>query len=42
VSYPFVEPSQLPDRTYELQVEASDLAGNVGSRAQPFTIANNV
>ena len=32
----------LSDGAYELEVEASDLAGNTGSRSQPLTIANNV
>jgi len=32
----------LPDGNYELQVEASDLAGNTGSLARQFTLANNV
>ena len=30
----------LPDGPYVLEVEASDLAGNVGSRALQFTLAN--
>jgi hypothetical protein len=34
--------AQLPDGNYELQVEASDLAGNTGSLAQAFTLANQV
>jgi hypothetical protein len=34
--------TQLPDGNYELQVEATDLAGNTGSLARPFTLANNV
>jgi hypothetical protein len=34
--------TSLPDGNYELQVEASDLAGNTGSRTQAFTIANEV
>jgi hypothetical protein len=32
----------LPDGNYELQIEASDLAGNSGARAQAFTVANEV
>lgn len=32
----------LPDGPYRLEVEASDLAGNVGSRALQFTLANNL
>ena len=32
----------LPDGNYELEVEASDLAGNTGSLTQAFTIANEV
>jgi hypothetical protein len=32
----------LPDGNYVLEVEASDLAGNTGSRARAFTLANNV
>jgi peptidase M23-like protein len=32
----------LPDGSYELEVEASDLAGNTGSLTQAFTIANEV
>jgi hypothetical protein len=31
-----------PDGVYELEVEASDVAGNSGSLTKPFTIANNV
>ena len=32
----------LADGNYELQVQAIDLAGNTGTRTQPFTVANNV
>ena len=32
----------LPDGSYRLEVEASDLAGNIGSLTKRFTIANNV
>jgi hypothetical protein len=32
--------STLPDGTYALEVEASDLAGNTGTKTQAFTIAN--
>jgi hypothetical protein len=32
----------LPDGHYRLEVEASDLDGNKGALARPFTIANNV
>ena len=32
----------FPDGNYELEVEASDLAGNTGTRTQAFTVANNV
>jgi len=32
----------LPDGNYDLEVEASDLAGNTGSLSKRFTIANNV
>ena len=32
----------LPDGPYRLEVEASDLAGNVGSRALQFTLANEL
>jgi Peptidase family M23 len=32
----------LPDGNYVLEAEASDLAGNTGSLARSFTIANNV
>src|SRR5262249_57606878 len=32
----------LPDGSYRLEVEASDLAGNTGSLTKRFTIANNV
>ena len=32
----------LPDGSYDLEVEASDLAGNAGSLTKRFTIANNV
>jgi hypothetical protein len=32
----------LPDGDYELEVEASDLAGNTGSLRLPFTLANNL
>jgi hypothetical protein len=32
----------LPDAGYELEVEASDLAGNTGSLKLPFTIANKL
>ena len=32
----------LADGSYELQVEAFDLAGNSGSLSKPFTIANDV
>ena len=32
----------VPDGSYDLQVEASDLAGNTGSMTKRFTIANNV
>lgn len=34
--------STLPDGAYSLEVEASDLAGNTGSLAQSFEIANDV
>src|SRR5206468_1350563 len=34
--------AELADGSYELEVEASDLAGNTGSLVQPFTLANNV
>ena len=32
----------LPDGPYRLEVEASDLAGNVGSRSLAFTLANEL
>ena len=32
----------LPDGTYELEVEASDLAGNTGSLKRSFGLANNL
>ena len=32
----------LPDGNYKLQVQATDLAGNTGTRTQAFTLANNV
>jgi hypothetical protein len=32
----------LADGEYRLEVQAIDLAGNAGTRTQPFTIANNV
>jgi len=32
----------LPDGNYHLEVEASDLRGNKGGLALPFTLANNV
>jgi hypothetical protein len=32
----------LPDGTYDLEVEALDLAGNAGSLRLPFTIANGL
>ncbi len=34
--------SLLPDGNYKLQVQATDLAGNTGTRTQAFTLANNV
>ena len=34
--------SSLPDGEYQLEVEASDLAGNTGTLTQGFAIANNV
>jgi murein DD-endopeptidase MepM/ murein hydrolase activator NlpD len=34
--------AQLPDGVYELEVEASDLAGNAGTSTSTFTLANNV
>lgn len=34
--------TMLPDGNYELEVEAADLAGNTGSLARAFTIANDV
>ena len=33
---------RLPDGTYELEVEASDLAGNTGSLKRSFGLANNL
>lgn len=33
---------RLPDGPYRIEVEASDLAGNVGSLAAPFTLANRL
>jgi hypothetical protein len=32
----------LPDGPYRLEVEASDLAGNAGSRSLAFSIANDL
>jgi hypothetical protein len=32
----------VPDGNYSLEVEASDLGGNVGALSQAFTLANNV
>jgi hypothetical protein len=32
----------LPDGSYQLEVEASDLSGNTGSLRRAFTLANNV
>ena len=32
----------VPDGNYSLEVEASDLGGNIGTLAQAFTLANNV
>jgi hypothetical protein len=32
----------LPDGNYKLQVQATDLGGNTGTRTQSFTLANNV
>ncbi len=32
----------LADGAYKLQVQATDLAGNTGTRTLPFTLANNV
>ena len=32
----------LPDGHYHLDVEATDLRGNKGSRQLPFTVTNNV
>jgi hypothetical protein len=32
----------VADGPYRLEVEASDLAGNTGTLAQAFTIANDV
>ena len=34
--------TELPDGEYELEVEASDLGGNIGTRTQGFAVANNV
>lgn len=33
---------RLPDGPYRVEVEASDLAGNLGSLAAPFTLANRL
>ena len=33
---------RLPDADYQLEVEASDLAGNTGSLRAPFRLANKL